>query len=42
MFVGRALALVVVGIVLGVAATHGLGHIVEGILFGIVPSEPVT
>ncbi len=42
MFVGRALALVAVGIVLGVAATLTLGHIAEGFLFGIVPSDPVT
>ena len=42
MFVGRALALVAVGIVLGVVITHTLGHIAEGFLFGIVPSDLVT
>ena len=42
MFVGRALALVAVGIVLGVATTLALGHIAEGFLFGIVPSDPLT
>ena len=41
-FVGRALAQVAVGIVLGVAATLTLGHIAEDFLFGIVPSDPVT
>lgn len=42
MFVGRGLALAAVGIILGVAATLSLGHIAQGFLFGIVPSDPVT
>ena len=42
MVVGRALALAAFGIVLGVAITLTLGHIAEGFLFGIAPSDPVT
>ena len=42
MFVGRALALVSAGIVLGVATTLTLGHIAEGFLFGIAPTDLVT
>ncbi|MDE0103834.1 MAG: hypothetical protein OXN89_15790, partial [Bryobacterales bacterium] len=41
MFVGRALVLVAVGLVLGVATSLTVGHIAEGLLFGIVPSDPV-
>ena len=42
MFVGRALTLAAVGIVLGVAITLTLGHVTEGFLFGIAPGDPVT
>lgn len=42
MFVGRAVALVAVGIVLGVATTLTLGHKMRAFLFGIVPGDPVT
>ena len=42
LFVGRALALVAVGIVLGVATTLTLGHTMQDFVFGIVPGDPVT
>ncbi len=42
MFVGRALALAAVGIVLGVSTTVTLGHIAEGFVFGIATNDPLT
>ena len=42
MFVGRAVALVAAGIVLGVSTTLALGHIAEGFVFGIATTDPGT
>ena len=42
MFVGRAITVAGVGIVLGVATTLTFGHTIRGFLFGIVPGDPVA
>ena len=42
MFVGRAVALASVGIVMGIAAVLTLGHLAQGFVFGIATNNPLT
>ncbi|HET9373133.1 MAG TPA: ABC transporter permease [Vicinamibacterales bacterium] len=42
MIVGRALALAVLGVALGIAATFGLGRVIQSQLFGVAVMDPTT
>src|SRR6185436_3014602 len=42
LIVGRGLALVAVGAVVGVLASFGLTRFIESMLFGVTPTDPLT
>jgi len=42
MVVGRALALSALGIGLGLAGTYALVRVIQGLLFGVRPLDPLT